>query len=85
MADMTDTTNATRMDDTFDETSALYDIGIVGGGPAGLSAAIWSARYGHSVVLIDSGEEEGQEVSDAFCALYHFSSFRIPTMALPLA
>ncbi|HVX39737.1 MAG TPA: NAD(P)/FAD-dependent oxidoreductase [Gemmatimonadaceae bacterium] len=33
-----------------------YDIGIVGGGPAGLSAAIWAARYLHSVVLVDSGD-----------------------------
>lgn len=39
----------------------LYDIGIVGGGPAGLSAAIWSARYGHSVVLIDSGDPRNWE------------------------
>ena len=33
-----------------------FDIGIVGGGPAGLSAAIWSARYLHSVVVVDSGD-----------------------------
>ena len=33
-----------------------YEVGIVGGGPAGLSAAIWSARYLHSVVLVDSGD-----------------------------
>ena len=40
---------------------ALYDIAIVGGGPAGLSAAIWSARYRHSVVLIDSGDPRNWE------------------------
>jgi thioredoxin reductase len=34
----------------------IYDVGIVGGGPAGLSAAIWLARYLHSVALIDSGD-----------------------------
>lgn len=39
----------------------LYDIGIVGGGPAGLSAAIWSARYGHRVVLVDSGDPRNWE------------------------
>lgn len=39
----------------------LFDIGIVGGGPAGLSAAIWSARYGHSVVVIDSGDPRNWE------------------------
>ncbi|MEP7380320.1 MAG: NAD(P)/FAD-dependent oxidoreductase [Gemmatimonadota bacterium] len=34
----------------------IFDIGIVGGGPAGLSAALWGARYGRSVVVIDSGD-----------------------------
>jgi thioredoxin reductase (NADPH) len=36
--------------------SELRDVAIVGGGPAGLSAGIWLARYLHSVVLIDSGD-----------------------------
>ncbi|HEX4684170.1 MAG TPA: NAD(P)/FAD-dependent oxidoreductase [Gemmatimonadaceae bacterium] len=39
----------------------VYDVGIVGGGPAGLSAAIWSARYLHAVVLIDSGDPRNWE------------------------
>lgn len=38
-----------------------YDIGIIGGGPAGLSAAIWSGRYGRSVVVIDSGDPRNWE------------------------
>ncbi|HYW50720.1 MAG TPA: NAD(P)/FAD-dependent oxidoreductase [Gemmatimonadaceae bacterium] len=42
-------------------TGQVYDIGIVGGGPAGLSAAIWSARYGRSVVLVDSGDPRSWE------------------------
>ena len=37
------------------------DIAIVGGGPAGLSAAIWSARYGRTVVVIDSGDPRNWE------------------------
>ncbi|MBC7842843.1 MAG: NAD(P)/FAD-dependent oxidoreductase [Gemmatimonadaceae bacterium] len=39
----------------------VFDIGIVGGGPAGLTAAIWSARYGRSVVLVDSGDPRNWE------------------------
>jgi len=46
------------MDTTREKTS---EIGIVGGGPAGLSAAIWSARYLHSVVLVDSGDPRNWE------------------------
>jgi thioredoxin reductase len=38
-----------------------FDIAIVGGGPAGLSAAIWSARYLHSVVVVDSGDPRNWE------------------------
>jgi thioredoxin reductase (NADPH) len=36
--------------------NSAYDVAIVGGGPAGLSAGVWLARYLHSVVLIDSGD-----------------------------
>jgi thioredoxin reductase len=39
----------------------LYDLAIVGGGPAGLSAAIWAARYLHQTVLIDSGDPRNWE------------------------
>ena len=46
---------------TLAHIDTRYDIGIVGGGPAGLSAAIWSARYLHSVVLIDSGDPRNWE------------------------
>jgi thioredoxin reductase len=49
------------MTDGMLSSGELYDIGIVGGGPAGLSAAIWSARYGHSVVLVDSGDPRNWE------------------------
>lgn len=38
-----------------------YDVAIVGGGPAGLSASIWLARYLHSVVLVDSGDPRNWE------------------------
>ena len=38
-----------------------YDVAIVGGGPAGLSAGLWLARYLHSVVLVDSGDPRNWE------------------------
>lgn len=39
----------------------LYDVAIIGGGPAGLSAADWLARYRHRVILIDSGDPRNWE------------------------
>ena len=33
----------------------VYDCLIIGGGPAGLSAAIYMARYNRSVIVIDAG------------------------------
>lgn len=38
-----------------------YDVAIVGGGPAGLTASIWLARYLHSVVVVDSGDPRNWE------------------------
>ena len=37
------------------------DVAIIGGGPAGLSAAIWCARYLHSTVVVDSGDPRNWE------------------------
>jgi thioredoxin reductase len=39
----------------------MYDVAIIGGGPAGLSAAIWLSRYLHSVILVDSGDPRNWE------------------------
>lgn len=38
----------------------LYDCLIIGGGPAGLAAAIYVARYNRSCVVIDSRREKGR-------------------------
>src|SRR5262249_42581837 len=37
------------------------DLAIVGGGPAGLSAGLWAARYMHSVAIVDSGDPRNAE------------------------
>jgi thioredoxin reductase len=38
-----------------------HDVAIIGGGPAGLSASIWLARYLYDVVLVDSGDPRNWE------------------------
>jgi thioredoxin reductase len=48
----------TSKPDTSDD---VYDVAIVGGGPAGLTAALWLGRYLHKVVLIDSGDPRNWE------------------------
>ncbi len=40
---------------------SFHDVLVVGGGPAGLSAAIWLGRYLHSVAVIDSGDPRNWE------------------------
>jgi thioredoxin reductase len=39
---------------------ALRDVIVVGGGPAGLSAAVWAGRYRRSVVAFDAGEQRNR-------------------------
>jgi thioredoxin reductase len=40
---------------------SMYDVAIIGGGPAGLSAGIWLSRYLHRVLLVDSGDPRNWE------------------------
>ena len=42
--------------------SVLYDVAVVGGGPAGLTAAIFAARQGANVILIDRKIDPGQKL-----------------------
>jgi thioredoxin reductase len=43
----------------------LCDIIIVGGGPAGLSAATWAARYRRSVLVVDNNEQRNRWVDSS--------------------
>jgi len=43
----------------------MHDAVVVGGGPAGLAAATWLARYQCDVVVVDSGEHRNRWVDDA--------------------
>jgi len=49
----------------YGQTMTLFDAAVVGGGPAGLSAALWLARYRRHVVVIDSGEQRNRWVDHA--------------------
>ena len=49
------------MSNASGELLGTYDVAIVGGGPAGLAAGLWSARYLHSAVVIDSGDPRNWE------------------------
>ncbi|MGH7446122.1 MAG: FAD-dependent oxidoreductase, partial [Longimicrobiales bacterium] len=41
-------------------TSETCDAIVVGGGPAGLTAALWLGRYRRKVVLFDAGEPRNE-------------------------
>lgn len=43
------------------DATTPFDVAIVGGGPAGLSAGVWLSRYLHRVLLVDSGDPRNWE------------------------
>jgi thioredoxin reductase len=47
--------------DSHARTAADYEVAIVGGGPAGLTAGVWLGRYLRRVVLIDAGDPRNWE------------------------
>jgi thioredoxin reductase len=40
----------------------MYDVVVIGGGPAGLSAAAWLGRYRRSTLVVDSGDYRNASV-----------------------
>jgi thioredoxin reductase (NADPH) len=51
---------ARRIGLTLEADRSAYDLVIVGGGPAGLAAAIYAAREGIDAIIVDSGSLGGQ-------------------------
>jgi len=43
-----------------------YDVMIVGGGPAGMTAAMWCAELGVNALLIDENEELGGQLGSIY-------------------
>jgi thioredoxin reductase (NADPH) len=39
----------------MDDSGAQYEVAVVGGGPAGLSAALYATRLGHRTAVVDRG------------------------------
>lgn len=55
-----DETLATRIGLTLEAERSAYDLVIVGGGPAGLAAAIYAAREGIDAIVVDASALGGQ-------------------------
>ena len=53
--------------------SPLYDIAVIGGGLAGLTAAIYAARGGSSVILLEKGAAAGGRATTHVKEGYHFN------------
>jgi thioredoxin reductase len=54
---------AERLD--ADPVSTPHDCVVIGGGPAGLAAATWLARYRRNVVIVDSGDYRARPVEQS--------------------
>jgi thioredoxin reductase len=48
----------------IEDPLAVFDVAVVGGGPAGLSAAMWCARYRRTVLLVDADEQRNSSAAE---------------------
>lgn len=62
-------------DEAKGEGSGGFDVMIIGGGPAGLSAAIWCADLGLKSVLFDEGMEFGGQLGWTFNEIRNYPGF----------
>ena len=58
-----DETLANRIGLTLEADRSAYDLVIVGGGPAGLAAAIYAAREGIDAIVVDASASEAKPAS----------------------
>ncbi len=52
--------------------SKEYDVVVVGGGNAGLCAALSAAELGGSVLLVEKAPEDDRGGNTKYCAFYRF-------------
>ena len=55
----------------MDELQDLYDVIVIGGGPAGLSGALMLARSRRSVLVVDAGAPRNQPADGVHGLLGH--------------
>jgi thioredoxin reductase (NADPH) len=55
---------------TIDHQSMNYQVVVIGGGPAGLTAAMYAARSGYSTLMIEKGFPGGQIVNTSLLENY---------------
>lgn len=68
---MKDATTTTGTNSTAPDGTKAYDVAVIGGGPAGLSASIALARSLRSVIVIDGGEPRNAPAAGAHNVLGH--------------